>query len=269
MTLLSPEQMSAVDALIRSVARDIVLPRYRNLAAHEVTEKAADDFVTIADHESELRLAEGLSAILPEALVIGEEACVADPALMDRFGEKLVWIIDPIDGTGNFAAGRPPFGILIALAADGETRAGWLYDPLTGRMCHALAGKGAFIDGQRVQARESGMNPPIAGISLLYLDPGKRQAIIERARGGLNMVDIPRCAAEQYPRVVLGQNDLALFERTLPWDHAAGALFVTEAGGRALRADGLPYRVDDPRTGLLAAASPRLWDLGAAVLFGS
>lgn len=267
MTLLSPQQVTAVDTLIRSVARDIVLPRYQNLAAHEVTEKAADDLVTIADHESELRLAEGLSSILPEALVIGEEACVADPVLMDRFGENLVWIIDPIDGTGNFAAGRPPFGILIALAAYGDTQAGWLYDPLTGRMCQAMAGKGAYIDDQPVQARESGATPPIAGISLLYVDPGKRQAIIERAQGVLDMVDIPRCAAEQYPRVVLGQNDLALFERTLPWDHAAGTLFLTEAGGRALRPDGSPYRVDDPRKGLLAAASPRLWDLGAAVLF--
>ncbi|HTH28320.1 MAG TPA: inositol monophosphatase family protein [Sphingobium sp.] len=267
MTLLSPERAEAVDALIRTVARDIVLPRYRNLAAEHIHEKAADDLVTIADHESEARLAEGLAAILPDARVIGEEACVADPSLLERFGDSLVWIIDPIDGTGNFAAGRPPFGILIALAADGEARAGWLYDPLTGRMCHAVAGQGAFINGEPVRARESGMAPPVAGISLLYVDPDKRRSIITRAEGRLNMVDIPRCAAEQYPRVVLGQNDLALFERTLPWDHAAGALFLTEAGGRALRPDGLPYRVDDPRPGLLAAASPRLWDMGAAIVF--
>jgi fructose-1,6-bisphosphatase/inositol monophosphatase family enzyme len=268
MTLLSPERADAVDRLIRSVARDIVMPRFRNLLAEHIQEKAADDLVTIADHESEARLAEGLAAILPEARVIGEEACVADPSLMERFGDSLVWIIDPIDGTGNFAAGRPPFGILIALAVDGVARAGWLHDPLSGRMCHAMTGKGAFIDGRAVEARESGAVPPVAGISLLYVDGDKRRNIIDRAEGRLNMVDIPRCAAEQYPRVVLGQNDLALFERTLPWDHAAGALFLTEAGGRVLRADGSPYRVDDARTGLLAAASPRLWDMGAAIVFG-
>src|SRR3546814_6467088 len=67
-----------VVALMREVGRDIVMPRYRNLASHEVSEKAADDFVTIADKESEIRLAEGLSAILPEAGIIGEEACAAD-----------------------------------------------------------------------------------------------------------------------------------------------------------------------------------------------
>ena len=74
------------------------------------------------------------------------------------------------------------------------------------------------------------------------------------------MVDIPRCAAEQYPRIVLGANDIALFERTFAWDHAAGVLFTNEAGGKAAREDGAPYRVDDDRRGLIAAASPALWD---------
>jgi fructose-1,6-bisphosphatase/inositol monophosphatase family enzyme len=268
MTVLAPSQKEAVERLLRTVAQDVVLPRYRNLASHEVKEKAADDLVTIADQESELRLAEGLATILPEATIVGEEACAADPSVLERIGQGLVWIIDPIDGTGNFAAGRPPFGIMIALAGDGETLAGWLYDPLTGRMCHAAAGAGATIDGVRVTAQESGSTPPVAGISLLFLNPAERENIIARADQRLTMVDIPRCAAEQYPRVVLGQNDLALFERTLPWDHAAGVLFLTEAGGLALRRDGSPYRVDDhARPGMLAAASPRLWDLGASILF--
>jgi len=75
------------------------------------------------------------------------------------------------------------------------------------------------------------------------------------------LVDIPRCAAEQYPRLVLGDNDVSVFERTLPWDHAAGVLFLNEAGGKAARPDGSAYRVDDyDRPGLLGAASPRLWD---------
>ena len=74
------------------------------------------------------------------------------------------------------------------------------------------------------------------------------------------VVDIPRCAAEQYPRLVLGENDVSIFERTLPWDHAAGVLFVNEAGGKAARPDGSPYRVDEDRTGLIGAASPALWE---------
>ena len=156
---------AAVADLMRQVSAEVILPRYRNLAAHEVVEKAADDLVTIADRESEERLSEGLSKLLPEARIVGEEACAADPTLMKGLGDGLVWIIDPIDGTGNFAAGRPPFGVMIALAEGAVAIAGWIYDPLTGRLCHAAHGRGASVNGERVQARGSGAALPVAGIS--------------------------------------------------------------------------------------------------------
>jgi fructose-1,6-bisphosphatase/inositol monophosphatase family enzyme len=83
------------------------------------------------------------------------------------------------------------------------------------------------------------------------------------------VVDIPRCAAEQYPRIVLGINDVSIFERTLAWDHAAGVLFVNEAGGRAARPDGSAYRVDNHlQPGLIAAASPALFEQMAGHLAG-
>jgi fructose-1,6-bisphosphatase/inositol monophosphatase family enzyme len=94
----------------------------------------------------------------------------------------------------------------------------------------------------------------------------ERADIRQRADGHFQVVDIPRCAAEQYPRLVLGQNDISIFVRTLPWDHAAGTLFVNEAGGRCARLDGSPYLVGDDRKGLLGASSPRLWDLAAQTL---
>ncbi len=257
-----------VAELMEQVAADVVLPRYQNLAEDEISEKAADDFVTIADKESELRLIEGLARILPEAGMIGEEAAAADPAILDRAGIGLNWIIDPIDGTGNFAAGRPPFGMMVALVADGAIQAGWILDPLDGRLCHAVTGGGAFIDGERVSARETGSSLPVAALAVYFMTPERRANIVERARGRLTLVDIPRCAAEQYPRLVLGLNDIALFERTLPWDHAPGALFLAEAGGRIARPDGSPYIVGDGRKGLIGAASPRLWDESARILFG-
>lgn len=266
---ISPDQIAAVDALIRRVSAEEVMPRFRNLAAHEVIEKAADDLVTVADRRSEERLTEGLAALLPRSSVIGEEACAADPALIHSIGSGLQWVVDPIDGTGNFAAGRSPFGIMVALAADGEVVAGWMFDPVIDRMCRALLGAGAEIDGLPVRAKESGQEPPVTGLSVLYLDPAERVEAQRRAEGRLTMVDIPRCAAEQYPRIVLGQNDMAVFNRTLPWDHAPGVLFLTEAGGRAGRSDGSPYRITEPgRRGMLAAATPRLWDRGAAILYG-
>ncbi|HZV18763.1 MAG TPA: inositol monophosphatase family protein [Sphingobium sp.] len=258
---------ASVAALMRQVAAEVVMPRYRNLAADEIIEKAADELVTIADRESELRLQEGLARLLPEAGIVGEEACAADPALVDKLGHGLNWLIDPIDGTSNFAAGRPPFGLMIALVDGGETLAGWMLDPLTDRLCHAARGKGATINGETILARESGAPLPVAGLSMLFVRPEDRQGLIDRAEGKLQMADIPRCAAEQYPRIVLGVNDLALFERTLPWDHAPGALFVNEAGGRVARPDGSPYRVDDNRKGMIAAASPAMWDRAAAILY--
>ncbi len=257
-----------VGALMRTVAAEVILPRFQNLAAHEVIEKAKNDLVTIADRESELRLSEGLARLLPDALIVGEEACAADPGVAGGLASELCWIIDPIDGTGNFAAGRAPFGVIIALAERGEPIAGWIYDPLTGRMCHAARGQGATINGERIMARESGAQLPLAGISTLFLNPEERAQIEARMDGKLDIVSIPRCAAEQYPRIVLGQNDLALFKRTLAWDHAAGVLFLNEAGGMACRFDGAPYLASSDTTGMLAAASPMMWDKVARILFG-
>ena len=250
----------SVHSLLQEAATRAILPRYQQLAASEIVEKAADDLVTIADGEAEAILAEGLARLLPEAAIVGEEAAHADPALLDRLGHALCWIIDPLDGTNNFAAGRPPFGIMVALAERGETIGGWILDPLTGRFCHAQRGDGAFIDGERIAARPSGLTQPIAGISMLFMDGDRREAMKAHVAPHYTLVDIPRCAAEQYPRLVLGQNDVSIFERTLAWDHAAGVLLLNEAGGKAARFDGTPYRVDEHRTGLIGAASPQLWD---------
>ena len=255
-----------VATAIRDACTRAILPRWRALAAHEITDKAADDVVTVADHESEEILAEALARLLPEAAIVGEEAAHADPALLDRLGgDGVCWIIDPLDGTNNFAAGRGPFGVLVALVDGGETIGGWLYDPLRERMCHAAIGTGAFIGDERITARGSGETPPIAGISLIFMDPARREAVKREIAPHYRLVDIPRCAEEQYPRLALGENDVSIFERTLPWDHAAGVLWLNEAGGRAARPDGRPYRVAEwNEPGLIGAASPALWDELAA-----
>lgn len=260
--------MSALDDeirdLLRFAAERAILPRYRNLADHHVIEKAKDDLVTVADHETEEFLTEALTRLAPGVPVVGEEAAHADPSVLERLGGPC-WIIDPLDGTHNFAHGSPPFGIIVALADGGETVAGWIYDPLSGRFCHAAKGKGAFVDGEQVTARTTGETPPVAAISLLFMAPARREQVKEHIAPHYRLVDIPRCAAEQYPRLALGQNDVSIFERTLPWDHAAGVLFLNEAGGKAARNDGSPYRVDGhARPGLIGAASPALWDELAA-----
>lgn len=252
---------AAVLAIIQDASHRAVMPRYQQLEAHEVIDKSAGELVTIADREAEVILAEGLARLMPEATIVGEEACDANPALMDRLGDALCWIIDPIDGTNNFASGKPPFGIMVALAERGETIGGWIYDPLRGRFCSARKGEGAFIDGERTVARSSGATPPVAAISLVFADPERRAALKTHIAPHYTLVDIPRCAAEQYPRIMLGENDITIFERTLAWDHAAGVLLVNEAGGKVARPDGKPYRVNEHlRPSLIGAASPALWD---------
>lgn len=259
----------AVAGLMRDTAEAIVLPRFRHLAAADIEEKSPGELVTIADRECEAALSEGLSRILPEAAVIGEEACAADPALIKELGKGLAWIIDPIDGTSNFASGKAPFALMIALVEGDATLAGWIYDPLTGRLCSAARGEGAFINDEPVSARASGAALPVAGISTLFMDAATREAFLARADGRMMLADIPRCAGEQYPRIVLGGHDLALYERTLAWDHVPGVLFLEEAGGKAARLDGSAYRFAIEGSGLLAAGSPAMWDQAANILNGA
>ncbi len=250
----------AMHSLLAEVSRKAILPHYQALANHQITNKAADDVVTIADHAAEEMLSEGLAKIIPGLAIVGEEAAHDDASVLERLSGDC-WIVDPLDGTNNFAAGKPPFGILIAMASAGEAHTGWIYDCLSDRLCIAHHGKGAFIGNEKISARTTGQDPPIAAISTVFMDPAQRAAVMEQIAPHYTMVDIPRCAAEQYPRLALGINDVSIFERTLAWDHAAGALWLNEAGGKAARLDGSPYRVDEHgRTGLIGAATPELFE---------
>ena len=259
MTLLSALHKGVMAAMV-SAAERAILPRFRHLSQSEIIEKTPGELVTIADSEAETLLSAALAKLLPDAAIVGEEAVSADPALLSQIGAPSCWVIDPIDGTHNYAHGKPPFGVIIALSTDGETQAGWLYDPLSQRLCHAVRGGGAFVNGEKVRAIPSTTTPPIAAISELFLNPNQRTALRAHIAPNYTLVDIPRCAAEQYPRLVLGQNDVSLFERVLPWDHAAGILFLNEAGGMAARPDGRPYAPTQDERGLIGAASPALFE---------
>lgn len=258
---MSPDTLhSEVERLLNRVADEAIMPRYRRLSADQIITKAEDDLVTVADREAEAMLEEGLSALIPGLPIVGEEAAHADPTVLDRLSGDC-WIVDPIDGTNNFANGKSPFGILVAMASGGEAHTGWIFDVPSRRLCIAHRGRGAFIGTERVSARPSGDDPPVAAISTIFMDAAERERVCAHVSPHYRLVDTPRCAAEQYPRLALGQNDVSIFNRTLAWDHAAGVLWLNEAGGRAARPDGSPYRVDDLEgTGLLGAASPTLWD---------
>lgn len=256
-----------VTALMRGVAATAVMPRFRALAASEIAEKSAGEIVTSVDREAERLLHEGLELIGIPARIVGEEAAEHQPELLDDIGEGLVWLIDPLDGTANFAASRPPFGMMVALVEDGVPLAGWILNPVNGRLCHAELGAGATCDGVRVRSQPTGSAMPIAALGTHFMMPERRTRVHDLAAKRFELVPVPRCAAESYPRLVLGRDDLVLFQRTLPWDHAAGALFLTEAGGSVTDWNGQPYRVGSGR-GILAAADERLWAIGAEILLG-
>jgi fructose-1,6-bisphosphatase/inositol monophosphatase family enzyme len=257
-----------VSMLMRDVAASAVMPRFRQLAPGEIDEKTPGEIVTIADRDAEARLHAGLAALDSGARIVGEEAAGQDPRLLDGIGDGRVWLIDPLDGTANFAEGRAPFGLMVALVEDGEPVAGWMLDPLSGRMCHAERGGGASCDGQPVRARAALRTPPRAALGTHFMTAERRARVHAVAEGALAVQPVPRCAAESYPRLVLGHDDIALFQRILPWDHAAGALFLTEAGGRATHWDGTPWRVGGAGQGMLAAATPDLWRVAADLLLG-
>lgn len=259
-----------VSALLRGVAASVVVPRFRQLSAHEITEKSAGEIVTIVDREAERQLHDGLAA-LSDALglaarIIGEEAAELDPALLDGVGDGLVWLIDPLDGTANFAAGREPFGMMVALVDNGEPIAGWIFDPLGDRLYHAERGCGATCNGAPVRARSTGQALPVAALGTHFLSMERREQVHAAAAPHMAGQPVPRCAAASYPRLTNGHDDIALFQRILPWDHAAGVLLLTEAGGVVTHWDRSPYRVGGPGAGVLAAATPELWQTAADAL---
>jgi fructose-1,6-bisphosphatase/inositol monophosphatase family enzyme len=255
-----------VASLLRDVAEEAVMPRFRALAAYEVAEKSPGEVVTIADRDAEARLYHGLEALGLGARIVGEEAVACDPSLLDDVGEGLVWLIDPLDGTANFAAGRMPFGMMVALVEDGETLAGWILDPVGGALFHAERGKGARCNGVPMWVDPPRRRHPRAALGTHFLPEARRAQVHARAERAFDVVPVPRCAAASYPLLVAGQDDIVLFQRTLPWDHAAGTLFVSEAGGVATHWNGEPYRVGGEGIGVLAAASQEHWRHAAEVL---
>jgi fructose-1,6-bisphosphatase/inositol monophosphatase family enzyme len=229
-----------VAELMRETAAAELMPRFRNLAKEDIRHKRPGDIVTVADVASEQRLAWGLVRILPGVPVVGEEAVENDSGLLDLIGRpaESCWIVDPLDGTSNFAAGRDRFAMIVCLVHDRKTIAGWILDVPNQRMAVAVKGRGVTLDGQPV--RLEAKSPPSGYIGFKVLKEFDRQlAPAQRQRlGGLTSLN---CAGREYVDVLAGHRDFTLYRRTKPWDHAAGALMVSEAGGCAERFDGTPY----------------------------
>lgn len=260
----------AVQALIREVAAEHILPRFRSLTSEQIEEKSKGDFVTIADQQAEAALTPRLRDLLPGSLVIGEEAAAADGALLARAGEAgPQWIVDPIDGTSLFVAGDDGFAVMVALVNSGEVRASWIYFPARDDLFAAERGGGAFrvtTAGEKRLSCAPTVQPGAARICLYTSHfPEGSEAKIEALAATYGIRNQHACSAQEYTKIATGQSELALFHRMLPWDHAPGSLILSEAGGLSRRLDDhRTYEVARMHGPHLLAASEELWKAGAA-----
>lgn len=255
-----------VAELIRETAAAELLPRFRNLSKDDIRQKRPGDVVTVADVAAEQRLAAGLAEILPGVPVVGEEAVEKDPGLLELIGRRneACWIVDPLDGTANFAAGRERFAVIVCLVQDAIAVAGWILDVPHGRMAVAHRGAGVRVDGIVVRGRPSEI-PPTGFVGYKIAREFERQ-LDRKQRARLGLVSTLSCAGVEYLEILSGRASFSLYRMTKPWDHAAGSLMMTEAGGAAVQFDGSPYLpAQAVNGGLIAASSTEVLDEVRAV----
>lgn len=255
--------VTKVSAVIEEIAAADVLPRFQALRDEDIREKTAGDLVTVVDLEVENILTARLQDMLPGSLVVGEEAVHAAPALMEQIdSDAPVWIIDPIDGTRNFAHGRPTFAIMVALIQHGEAQAAWILEPVSKRFGVAELGSGAWLNGKRMAVaapdEPARMTGALHASSYATRELARR---IDQRRGLVAAIKSLGCAGAEYLRLAAGEVHFSLFTRLMPWDHVPGALLQQEAGGVALCFDRTPYKAGRYREmGLLMAPDQDSWD---------
>lgn len=234
-------------ALMRQVANEEIMPRFGRLAAGDIRSKRTPwDVVTVADEAAERTLIRELQTILPESTVIGEEGVDTNPELLSGLnGSAPVWLVDPLDGTRNFAAGVACFAVIIALVRDQQILCGWILDPISNVAVWATVGGGAWKKDQHgLQQLSLGCRRTF---STMHGSLTSRATQHMRRRAAERDVTMPEgivrlgCVGREYADLARGALDFACYKRLKPWDHAAGVLIHREAGGfSAVRGSAAP-----------------------------
>lgn len=259
---------NAIISAVRQAARSHILPRYRALSPSDISTKSRpDDLVTEADLAVERALSQRMAEILPEALVLGEEAAAADPGLIQRaLAAEHCMILDPVDGTWNFAHGISVFGTILSHVQAGQTTWGFLYDPLMDDWM--VARRGAGVDyvrpGQSPRActlADPGTDAGRLGVFSPALFPrSRRAALAARISEQFDRTLTLRCSCHEYRLLLQGTAGWLLAPSPKPWDHAAGVCAVIELGGHAAFVeDGAPYSPTRQSGTLLVASSADQW----------
>lgn len=246
----------AVLTLIQEVAEAVVNPRFRALVEGQVVEKNPGDLVTVADREAEVLLTRALLAANPDAVVLGEEAYAAEPALLARYAAaEHAFTVDPVDGTRNFVHGSPDHAVMVAERRGRQVVRSWIWQPQHQTAYVSELGAGAYRDGERLRRAPVQDGLPPRGVTSYRPWIGVRLGDLPPL--GLTWV----CCGVDYPKLVEGEADYILYRGRKPWDHAPGALLLAEAGAVLRTFTGERY---DPRgipdAALLAAADARTFD---------
>jgi fructose-1,6-bisphosphatase/inositol monophosphatase family enzyme len=244
--------------LLREVGDQVVVPRFGALESGDVGRKQLRAPVTVADREAEVLLADTLREAYPGAVVLGEEAVAADPAVLARFRDAdHAFTVDPVDGTRQFVRGSPDHAMMLAELRDGQVVRSWIWQPQHRRAYVSEAGGGVMVDGRRPPSRPD--TPPDRSVGAAW--PRRARAVLR------DLTLTGTCCGVDYPRLAQGAADYALFWRPQPWDHAPGSLLLTEVGGVVGTLDGTPYDVQQrPPRVLLAARDRATYDLVRGVL---
>ena len=229
----------AADKAARGLKRDF--GEVENL---QVSKKGPADFVSTADLKAERVLKEELSKARPDYAFLMEESGAT--GVSGSEGRR--WVVDPLDGTTNFLHGLPHFAISIALEEKGEIIAALIYDPIKEEQFHAEKGGGAFLNDRRLRVSgRTRMEDALIGTGIPFKGHGEHgtfAAEVERVSAEVAGVRRWGAATLDLAYVAAGRLD-GFWERGLsPWDIAAGALLVREAGGYFSTLDGKPWTLD-------------------------
>jgi myo-inositol-1(or 4)-monophosphatase len=209
----------------------------------EIMEKSSNNLVTRADLESEECIIESIEKTYPGHSFFAEENHPVQSAVPEH-----LWIIDPLDGTANFAHGIPHFCISIAYAHHGDVKMGLVFDPMRKEYFSAIAGKGALLNGKKIEvSKRSALNTSIIATGFYYDRGALMEKTLETIHALLkqNIRDIRRTgsAALDMCWVACGRFDGYFEYRLSPWDFSAAMLIVREAGGVCVDKTGRPLGV--------------------------